>query len=398
MNARKNMALAILLACAPAAAAETILVPQYETDLQAVIDAAQPGDVIQLADATWYGPLHVPAGKHGLTLSGPASLVAGGPAGAQEPALLTIDAQQVTIRALSFEGGPQGPAIGILARAAHVRLIDIDAKQFAGDAVVLMGPQAQVQGATFQDIAGAAVTVATLGGDEPPVCTWGGPIINVILQGSGFGGWLTGSAGQAGTTTLAGNTMIDVAAAVRVIGEVEGPVVLDRNEVCVTCPVLVVDDWSAMLKVLVRGPQRGATWLLKSASGSTQSIYAREYGFMLQDADGEVMVKGEAVALPGSKPTGGALGVQQLDFGSFEFATDDDVPDTLMHGSASGTMPGQKRGSIVLYGYGQATAGAPLMGSAPKSELQATDLDAANGKLKGIKLGTQGLGLSGQPY
>ncbi len=398
MNTRKNMALAILLACAPAAAAETTLVTQTSADLQAVIDAAQPGDVIQLADATWYGPLHIPAGKDGLTLSGPASLVNGGPACTQKPALLTIDAQQVTLRAISLEGGAQGPAIGILARAAHVRLIDIDVANVAGDAVVLMGPQALVQGATFQAIAGAAVTVATLGGDEPPVCTWGGPIINVILQAGGFSGGLTGSAAPAEAATLVGNTMIDVAAAVRVVGEVDGQVVLDRNEVCVTCPVLVVDDWSAMLKVLVRGPQRGATWLLKSAAGSTLSIYAREYGFMLQDVDGEVMVKGEAVALPGSKPTGGALGAQQLGFTNFEFATDDVVPDTMLHGAGSGTMTNAARGTVILYGHGLATAGVPLLGSAPKSEVQATPIDDSNGKLTGIKVGTQGLGLSGQPY
>lgn len=397
MNTRKNMALAILLACAPAAAAETILVPQWEADLQAVIDAAQPGDVIQLGPGTWYGPLHIPAGKDGLTLSGPASLVAGGPACTQAPALLTIDARQIVVCDLRVCGDAPAPAIGILARGAQVSLIDVEVTDFAGDAVVLMGQQSLVQGATFQAIGGAAVAVAALGGDEPPVCTWGGPLADAIVQGSGFGLGLAGSAAPADTATLVGNAMFDVAAAVRVIGGVDGQIVLDRNEPFTTGPLLVVDDWSG-LKVLVRGVQRGSAWLLEDASANTQSIYVRADGFMLADEDGQVKVKGEANALPGSKPTGGAIGAQQAGFASSVPATDDVVPDTLVHAAASGAMPGQKRGTLVLYGYGAATAGAPLLGGAPKSEIPATELDDANGKLKGIKDGTQGLGLSGQPY
>jgi hypothetical protein len=397
MNTRKNMALAILLACAPAAAAETIQVTQPMADLQAVIDAAQPGDVIQLADATYYGPLHIPAGKDGLTLSGPASLVAGGPACTDAPALLTIDARQIVVCDLRVCGDAQGPSIAILARGAEVQLIDIDVEDFAGDAVVLMGQQALVQNATFQAIAGAAVTVATLGGEDPPVCTWGGALPSVVVKGSGLGLQLAGSAAPADAATLVGNTTFDVAAFVRVIGAVDGQIVLDRNESFTTGPVLVVDDW-ANLKVLVRGAQRGSAWLMKDAAGNTLSIYAREYAFMLQDEDGLVQVKGEASAIPGSKPTGGAIGTQQAGFATLDFATGEVVPDTLMHGSGSGTMTSASRGQVILYGQGQAMAGAPLLGGAPKSQVPATELDDTNGKLKGIKLGTQGLGLSGQPY
>ncbi len=402
MNTRKNMALAVLLAFAPAAAADTIQVTQYQADLQAVIDAAQPGDVIQLEPGTWLGSLHIPAGKDGLTLAGPAMLVNGGRPGAQ--ALLTIDADHVTVRGVYTRGDVQGPAIGILARGGDVRLIDVIVADVQGDAVVLMGAGASVQGSTFQAVAGAAVTLATLGSAfDPPVCTWGGLNVYDILDGQVFGGWLTGEAGNAGVVRLIDNDFIDVGAAVRVIGDVEASLELDGNAVATAAPVLVVDAAPRYLQVHVRDRQQGAAWLLKAASGETVQILGRGDGFMLNYAPGSVSLYGVGQALPGNKPTGTAPKVKAptAKLPTFEGdtpTTDQAAPDVLLLGRGSGAMQGYAQGAVMLYGMGQALAGTPPAGGAPKVKAPSANFGdvPTDAKLTDIAIGTQGKGLLGQ--
>jgi hypothetical protein len=282
MRTHVNTIFATLMALAPVAGAETIPVLQHQPNLQAIIDAAQPGDTIQLAPGTWTGPLVIPAGKDGLVLQGAATLVAGGrpcTADQRPDALLKVVAQRVTDAA--------GPKVGILATGRDLQLEGVTVQGIPGDALVLMAPGAQVLGCTLQAAAGAAVVLAMPGTDDTPICTWGGPKVeDVIDLFGGALGTLTGIVQAARPTQLSGNLFIDVQFGVRVLGFAEGELLLDRNEIDATGPALIIDPAPGAFTVLVRGPQPRAAWLMQDEAGNFLGDTPRTDGDVLLIADG----------------------------------------------------------------------------------------------------------------
>jgi len=294
--------LATLLAVAPATAAETILVPQSAHDLQAIVDAAQPGDTLQLEAGTWAGPLVIPAGKDGLVLQGPATLVAGGRPCTQGPrpdALLKVAARGVSVHGIRVCGDVQGPQVGILATGRDLTLDGVTVQGVPGDALMLLAPGAQVTGCTLQAAAGAAVVLALPGGDDPPICTWGGPIVHDVLDlFAGALDTLTGAAQAHAPTILAGNHISDVVIGVRVLGLAEGELVLDGNTIDAGGPALIVDPAPGSFTVLVRGPQPRAAWLVQDDAGEAYVVHARAMGFMLRYEYGTVALLGDAQVKP----------------------------------------------------------------------------------------------------
>lgn len=300
MKCLMNTILATLIAAAPAAATGTGL-----PDLQKAIDAAQPGDVIQLDGGVYAGPFTIPAGKDGLVLQGPATLVAGGrpcTQGTPPDALLKVEAERVHVQQVRVCGDAAGPKAGIVATGAGLWLDGVTVQGVPGDAVVLLAPGALVQGCTLSAAAGTAVVLAQPGTDDPPICTWGGPLVHDLLDAAGgLVDTLAGTAGAHRTvsvTTLADNLILDVVAGVRVLGGAAGELRLHDNEIDAQGPALIVDPAPGAFQVFVRGRKPGTAWLAQDATGATIELHARAAVFMLRYAGGTAYVSGASAAKP----------------------------------------------------------------------------------------------------
>lgn len=340
MKRLMNTILATLAALPAAAAAGTGL-----PDLQQAIDAAQPGDVIQLDGGVYAGPFTIPAGKDGLVLQGPATLVPGGRGCTKgsPPAVLKVEAQGVRVRQVRVCGDVGGPKAGILATGAGLQLDGVTVQGVPGDALVLLAAGARVQGCTLAGAAGAGVVLAQPGAADKPICTWGGPHVEDVLDAAG--GLLDTLLGAAGphrtvpTTTLADNLVVDVAMGVRVLGAAEGELRLDGNVIHARGPVLIVDPAPGDLKVFVRGPQPRAAWLAEDAAGATILLHARAEAFMLRYAGGIAYVSGAAAFKPAVDLQAGPQGAYQPTLKlAGTFFGDTPVTGTGLDGIAIGTQ------------------------------------------------------------
>lgn len=348
MKCLMNTILATLIAATQALAGGAGL-----PDLQQAIDAAQPGAVIQLDGGIYTGPFTIPAGKDGLVLQGPATLVAGGRGctqGTPPDAVLKVEAQRVHVQQVRVCGDTQGAQAGIVATGAGLWLDGVTVQGVAGDGVVLLAPGALLQGCTLSAVAGAAVVLAQPGADDPPVCTWGGPLVHDLLDAAG--GLVDALAGTAGAhrkvpvTTLAGNLILDAVTGVRVVGGSAGELRLHDNEFRTQGPALIVDPAPGAFQVVVRGRKSDTAWLAEDAAGATIQLHARAAVFMLRHEGGTAYVSGAAAAKPAVGLAAGpqAAGTPTLKLAGTFFGdtpTTDEDTDVIAIGTQAPGLSGQ---------------------------------------------------------
>ncbi|HUH04237.1 MAG TPA: nitrous oxide reductase family maturation protein NosD [Kofleriaceae bacterium] len=95
-TALATVAIAVLLQSCPLAGAETVRLEQG-ADLQATIDAARPGDIVEVPPGTWPGPVRV---SQAITLRGTGGIIDGGGTGT----VLVVEAPGAVIEGLSVRG------------------------------------------------------------------------------------------------------------------------------------------------------------------------------------------------------------------------------------------------------------------------------------------------------
>lgn len=98
-------ALAALLFAAAAARAETLRVPEQYATIQAAVDAAQPGDVVEVGSGIYPGQVSL-SGRTGITIRG-----RGGPIlqpGPGEAGFSVSDSGGIAIEGFAIEGGDRG--------------------------------------------------------------------------------------------------------------------------------------------------------------------------------------------------------------------------------------------------------------------------------------------------
>ena len=145
---------AVLALLAMPARAGTIQVSSgLGADLQAAIDAAAPGDTIQLSGGPYFGDFVIPAGRDGLTLKGKATIDS-----PDNFAPFTVDSNDVTFQALTFRH----------ARSAVIAGPDLAAPPLAGftlkqctfldvrgnSAVIVEADDALITGCVFESCVG----------------------------------------------------------------------------------------------------------------------------------------------------------------------------------------------------------------------------------------------------
>src|SRR5262245_44956058 len=116
---------ALLTFAAIPAVAVTRNVPSQYSTIQAAINAAASGDVIQIANGTYSGQVNIPSGKNGITLNGASQTGVILTCGAGQIALTIngtdINVQYMTIRNTAGATAGPNPAVRVNSKRVAFR-------------------------------------------------------------------------------------------------------------------------------------------------------------------------------------------------------------------------------------------------------------------------------------